>query len=360
MGIAIHRHSDDRSCGATTVVSNQSTVTADGLLVSVEPDQNSHGGGALTSQANGVFIEGKLVIRDGDPGAADPIPGHVSTPASSGSGTVFVGFPTARALSPTTIAFEIEDQPTQTPITDQPDRAESNTPGGGAIAPRVDGGPFVNAGVVFTPGEPSLCTRTDIGTLSERYESNGDPAAIGRDRTGGYSYGTYQIATKVGTMNSFLSYMNQYPDMYSQLQSAGGNAGATSGTTAFKNTWISLAADPQFKQAQHDFIQVTHYDKLVKKIKNDTGIDICDGTHCNGLQDAVWSISVQHGPGSRIPTLGISNAGGSPTDDDIINAIFDERDNVNKYFASSTAKVKQSVANRFTYERQGALQMCGI
>ena len=58
--------------------------------------------------------------------------------------------------------------------------------------------------------------------------------------------------------------------------------------------------------------------------------------------------------------LGIANAGASPTDDDIINAIFDERDNVNKYFASSTAKVKQSVANRFTYERQGALQMCGI
>ena len=53
MGIAIHRHSDNRSCGATTVVSNQSTVTADGLLVSVEPDENSHGGGALSSQANG-------------------------------------------------------------------------------------------------------------------------------------------------------------------------------------------------------------------------------------------------------------------------------------------------------------------
>ena len=48
MGIAIHRHGDDRSCGATTVVSNQSTVTADGSLVSVQPDEKSHGGGPLT------------------------------------------------------------------------------------------------------------------------------------------------------------------------------------------------------------------------------------------------------------------------------------------------------------------------
>ena len=49
----------------------------------------------------------------------------------------------------------------------------------------------------------------------------------------------------------------------------------------FKNEWKNLARDPDFAQAQHDFIQRSHHDPAVTKIKNSTGIDVCDGTWSN-------------------------------------------------------------------------------
>ena len=60
---AIHRHSDARSCGATTVVAGQGKVYANNLLVSVNNDPNSHGAGALIAGSKAVFI--KSVINSG-------------------------------------------------------------------------------------------------------------------------------------------------------------------------------------------------------------------------------------------------------------------------------------------------------
>jgi uncharacterized Zn-binding protein involved in type VI secretion len=96
MGNAIHRQDDLRECGATTIVSGQSTVYAGGKLVSVDQDLNSHGGGALTAATKNVFINGKMVVNVGDSAAADnlcPTAGgpHCAPKASSGLGTVQVG-----------------------------------------------------------------------------------------------------------------------------------------------------------------------------------------------------------------------------------------------------------------------------
>ena len=52
----------------------------------------------------------------------------------------------------------------------------------------------------------------------------------------------------------------------------------------------------RFKQAQHDFIQRTHHDPAVRAIAKDTGINVCDGTHSNGLQDTLGT-GVQFGAG---------------------------------------------------------------
>ncbi|MDY7001705.1 MAG: hypothetical protein SVS15_07990, partial [Thermodesulfobacteriota bacterium] len=48
---------------------------------------------------------------------------------------------------------------------------------------------------------------TVAGFLSARFESQGDPGAVSHDRVGGTSYGTYQISSKAGTFESFLSYL---------------------------------------------------------------------------------------------------------------------------------------------------------
>jgi cation diffusion facilitator CzcD-associated flavoprotein CzcO len=96
MAIAIHRDTDSRACGATTVVSGQGTVFANGLLVSVDADPNSHGAGALTAACNQVFVNGKMVVIVGNSAAADslcpPLGGaHCAPSSTGGSGNVFVG-----------------------------------------------------------------------------------------------------------------------------------------------------------------------------------------------------------------------------------------------------------------------------
>lgn len=93
---AIHRQDDSRACGATTIVTGQSTVYAGGKLVSVNGDENTDGGGALTAACNNVFAGGMLVVNVGDSAAPDslcPIPGgpHCAPDATGGLGTVIVG-----------------------------------------------------------------------------------------------------------------------------------------------------------------------------------------------------------------------------------------------------------------------------
>ena len=74
----VHRNSDSRSCGATTTVVGQSTVFVNGLLVSVEGDPNTHGGGELDGSLNPgtILIEGKKLIVVGSHAARDERCGH--------------------------------------------------------------------------------------------------------------------------------------------------------------------------------------------------------------------------------------------------------------------------------------------
>ncbi len=94
----IHRHGDSRVCGATTIVSGQSTVFANEKLVAVNGDPNSHGGGALIAGSKNVFIKGIAVVNHTPDGAsADalcPVPStHCAPVTTSGSPDVNVGDP---------------------------------------------------------------------------------------------------------------------------------------------------------------------------------------------------------------------------------------------------------------------------
>lgn len=91
---AAHLHGDTRICGATTIVTGQSTVYVNGKLWAVDGDANSHGGGQLQASGSTVIINGKPVIVNAPDSASPdglcPIPGgpHCAPATASGSGDV--------------------------------------------------------------------------------------------------------------------------------------------------------------------------------------------------------------------------------------------------------------------------------
>lgn len=248
-------------------------------------------------------------------------------------------------------------------------QAYYGSPGGGGTVGGTasSGGSYANAGsqyatgLSYTPKAANSNVASGLGSVSAKYESNGDPGSIGYDGTGGYSYGEYQISTKTGTMNNYLnSLQTSDPDAYAKLEAAGGAEGAAEGTPEFQAAWKDCAAnDPNFAQSQHDFIQSTHYDVAAANIQNSTGLDI--NTRSKAVQDAVWSTAVQNGPNSSVFTNAFAGKNvNNMSDAQIVNSLYDERSATTssgslKYFSSSSQSVQNSVSNRLVNERQDVL-----
>lgn len=188
-----------------------------------------------------------------------------------------------------------------------------------------------------------------LGSLSAKYESSGNPATIARTKgdIGGASYGTYQLTTASGNAQKFA---NQY---------GGALKGLKAGTTAFDNAWKAEAKKnpTAFKNAQHNYIEKTHYAPSAKKFESATGINLSKMPVA--VKDMIWSIGVQHGSGGANNIF--KNAGVKKNDSPstIIKKVYAERKKVNKYFASSSQKIKNSVLNRFNREEKQALSMLG-
>lgn len=92
----IHRDGDDRACGATTDTLQNKEVYAEGELVSIDGDPNSHGEGGLIAATKNVYINDTLVVNLGDAANPDGLCAadiHCAPNATSGANTVFVGDP---------------------------------------------------------------------------------------------------------------------------------------------------------------------------------------------------------------------------------------------------------------------------
>ena len=218
----------------------------------------------------------------------------------------------------------------------------------------------------------------ELGVLSSKYESAGNPGAIAFDGPGGWSYGSYQIATKVGTFAAFLKFCHaDFPDTAVILEAAGGNAGATAGTDIFKACWTALAKEHRddFARVQHEFIVATHYGLAIHMLVI-SGYDLSKRSHT--VAEVLFSLAVAAGPGSTRPSksgLRLGCAGevcdailavGRPLveiDDHIlIDAVYSEklkRIDTGKEYATQTAQIKASVRKRFVKEQIDAETMLG-
>ena len=90
--LPVHRKTDGRNCGAATgTAMNQDDVFANELLVASHGDICTHGAGALTGNANEVYVH-EILVAGHTAAAALCGQSHAdSAPTTRGSPDVFVG-----------------------------------------------------------------------------------------------------------------------------------------------------------------------------------------------------------------------------------------------------------------------------
>jgi murein DD-endopeptidase MepM/ murein hydrolase activator NlpD len=200
-----------------------------------------------------------------------------------------------------------------------------------------------------------------LGTLSAKYETGGrGPGTVstGAGDRGGVSYGSYQMASKLGVATRFVK-QDGFPWLADFRN-------LTAGTADFTACWKRIAKNEPdaFQNAQHDFIKKTHYDLLVAKIISDDGLDV--NSRCHALKDVVWSTAVQHGGATSIVHKALAKVKVEKTDPGfdelVIRAIYAERgrtkpDGSLAYFSRNSPNVQKGVANRFKNELKDALAM---
>jgi hypothetical protein len=203
-------------------------------------------------------------------------------------------------------------------------------------------------------------TEKPLGSLSEKYESGGrGPTTVstGEGDPGGVSYGTYQLASKIGRADQFVK--KYYPKEFEGLKG---------GSEEFTKKWKELAkADPDgLKKNEHEFIKETHYDPQVAKLTKDLKLDVTKRSAA--FRDVVWSTAVQHGPNTDVIMLA---AKGLLTDkkklddvadEELIKAIYAERgrktdDGKLARFKGVSEKWIPALTKRFESEEKDAIEM---
>jgi hypothetical protein len=200
-----------------------------------------------------------------------------------------------------------------------------------------------------------------LGKLSEKYESGGrGPATVstGEGDPGGVSYGTYQLASKIGRADEFVREF--YPKEFEGLQG---------GTPEFTSRWKQLAEEhpEQLRDNEHRYIRRTHYDPQVAKIEKALGLKISERSAA--LRDVLWSTSVHHGPNTDVVLMAAKdletrfpNAAGIFTDRQWIEAIYRERGRMDDQgklirFRGVSERWIPALRKRFQQECQDALAM---
>ncbi len=202
--------------------------------------------------------------------------------------------------------------------------------------------------------------KAEIGKLSQQFESGSQGiSAIGYDRVGGTSYGKYQIASRVGSMDNFLNFLDKNaPDMAETLRAAGpSNTGSKQG--AMPDAWRQLAADQpeRFEALQEKFIYDSHYKPAIAALRERSSLD--GDSFSPAMQEVLFSTAVQHGPtgAARIFSNAAAQSGSmedAQFDERLINNIYDIRSG---QFGASTSAVQASARNRMQQEKSLALNM---
>lgn len=191
-----------------------------------------------------------------------------------------------------------------------------------------------------------------LGQISMLFETGGrgvGTISTGSGDFGGKSYGAYQLATNNGSLQAFLRSSPFGAEF----------AGLKPGSAEFDAKYKTVAKDPKFADAQHNYITNTHYGPQLAKLRAG-GIDL--GTRGPAVQEAVFSTAVQFGANTGV----IQNALGGQdlsalSDADIIGLIQDYKaKNNSRLFRSSSPAVQASTLKRAASEKAELLKLAAM
>jgi hypothetical protein len=137
---------------------------------------------------------------------------------------------------------------------------------------------------------------SSLGSLSAKYESNSDCAAVSINGCdgGGVSFGIYQFSSVQGVVQDFVQFLKrQQPPLNQygiQLEEAGDPK-----NTGFQTKWQTIGSiDPGgFTDLQEAYVRPIYFDAGAQNLLNWYCFDIYE--HSAALQAVLWSNCVQHG-----------------------------------------------------------------
>ncbi|EPR38708.1 hypothetical protein dsx2_0517 [Desulfovibrio sp. X2] len=227
-----------------------------------------------------------------------------------------------------------------------------------AAAPEAAKAAAAGSDAAKTAATADAAATDDTGALSSRFESGPDgAAAVGYDRVGGTSYGTYQLSSTKGSLKDFLDFLDdKAPALAERLRDAGpANTGSTRG--GMPDAWRAVAAEEpdRFAKLQHDFVEQSHYRPALSAILDEMGLS--ENQLPKALREVIFSTAVQHGANGAADIFATAlseiKAGHGPRFfRELIDKVYAER---GRHFGGSTEQVREAVLDRFTREKALAL-----
>lgn len=192
----------------------------------------------------------------------------------------------------------------------------------------------------------------DVGALSEQYEAGKRGSyAIGYDTSGGTSYGKYQLASKRGTMDTFVNWVKRQGDKGAEiarrLEAAKPyDTGSTKGLAP--QVWKELVNEGYLDgELEKMFVEYEYYEKSLKGLKPEVLKDSV--AKSTVLKSVLWSTSVNHGQGTAAKLFNKSYSPGISVGDFIQN-VYNKRIQFVRNHPDS-----ESLQNRYVNENSVAL-----
>ena len=186
------------------------------------------------------------------------------------------------------------------------------------------------------------------GDFSARYESGtAGSAAIGYDKTGGTSYGKWQLSSKQGSLSGFLNYLDAQGGAAAATAArlrAAGPADTGSRQGAMPEAWKKEAqANAEFERWQWEYVRGTFYEPAAQSLP---GGAAALASASPAVREMIWSTAVQHGAAGATDIFKKVWRDGM-TDADFIRATYADRAT---RFGGSDPEVRASVQRRLAEE----------